>query len=180
MPLTIAIFSAKWSDSATVLAVFALSGVPVSLSYVHNAALKATGITRSFFLTQAAMVIVYIPLLLAFVNGGIEHSAVAYLIACSAVVPFEVWLLRTALSIRVGSYARALLGPSLATAVMAGAMLVVVWQTATWPPVLRVGAETLPGILAYVIGLRILAPRSYATCRDVVARFLNKRAPVLS
>jgi len=173
-PATIVLFSSRWTDSAVVLTLFALSGVPVSLSYLHSAAFKSTGYTRSYLVTQAAIVIIYIPLLIAVVGGGIEHAALAYLVSCVVVVPFEVWLLHAALSIDIRGYFVATFGPSLATAVMAAAMFGVAYKTEAMIPIARLGLELAAGAIAYPVALRLIAPTSYARCRSIVLGFRKK------
>ena len=176
-PLTITIFSSRWIDSSMVLSIFAVAGVPVSLSYLHGAALKSTGLTRAYLVAQAGTVVLYFPLLFALVNGGIEHGALAYLISCAAILPLEIWLLHSsALEIGVGSYVSSLIGPALATATMAGAMAATAWLTRELIPIVRAVIESGVALITYVIALRVLSPRTFAMCRDLTRRFRKQVA----
>lgn len=163
-PLTVTLFGAHWHDSAPVLVLFALSGVPFSLTLVHISAIKSSARTRYLFWINLVLLVVYLPLVFALVQRGPTASAAASLIACCAIVPVEIAFIRSALQIRVASYVKALVGPAVATAVMAGCALGVLYALSTQPLTIQLAAATLAGGVTYVLALRFLAAATFKRC----------------
>jgi len=169
-PLIVSVFSERWSDSTPVLAIFAVSGLPISLSYVHASALKSIAQTRSYLVIHILLISVYLPMLLLVVDRGPVAAAVAYLIALCVIVPVEIGLVRAALGIRLTDYAKALLGAVLATVVMSGVTCAVALATTELAPLLRLGTEAVAGAAAYLVALKLLAPATFRRCRDLLRR----------
>lgn len=174
-PLIVTIFSARWLDSTPILIVFGAAGVPLSLSYLHAAALKSVGRTRLFFVVNLAFVTIYVPLLLVMLSRGPTYAALAYLFACVVILPLELVMLRASLGIRIADYARRLAGPFVATAVMCAVTLPVVRACAplVYPAALAIGAMTAG--LSYVLALRFLARGTFKQCTELVRSTLLKR-----
>lgn len=164
-PLTVSLFGARWADSAPALSFFALSGLPFSLSLIHGAAIKSAARTRFLLLINIILFAVYMPIMIVIVSRGTTAAAAASLISCCAIVPVEIGLLRSAMSIRIADYLKALVGPALATIVMAGVTLAA--AMATLPPILLLGVECLAGVISYVAALRLLAPATFQRCREL-------------
>lgn len=169
-PLIVSVFSERWSDSAPVLAIFAVSGVPISLSYVHASALKSVAQTRAYLVIHIVLICVYLPILLLVVDRGPVAAAVAYLIALGVIVPVEIGLVRAALGIRLTEYAKALVGAMLATVVMSAVTWAVAGATTEMVPLLRLGTEAVAGAATYLVALRLLAPATFRRCRDLLRR----------
>lgn len=174
-PLTISLFGPKWIDSAPVLSMFALSGLPFSLSYVHVAAIKSAARTRYLVLIQIVFLFVYLPTMIVMVSHGATAAAVAYLIACFVIAPVEIAFVIAALSLKLGEYTKALMGPSLATIAMAGVTIAVAIAVRPMPQLVRAVAETVAGGISYVVALRLMAPRTFRRCRDLALTTLRKR-----
>jgi len=174
-PVISVLFGERWSDSGPVLAWFGIAGIPISLSYLNAAALKSAGHTRGYFALHAILVCIYLPLLLVLVQRGAAASSLAYLLAVGLIVPVEVYLVRTALGIRVAHYIRAFLTPMLAAAVMTGAILAVNRAVPPLVPVAALAVDIAVGIVVYVIVLRVIGPATFRRCVGVVRSVIERR-----
>jgi PST family polysaccharide transporter len=161
LPVILTLFGHRWAESAPALTAFAAAGVPISLSYLHAAALRAVGATRGYFVIQIVLAALYLPFLAIVVNEGIAAAAYAYLISLCLIIPVEVWLLRVILKISTGHYVRALIGPAISTVLMCAAALGAGKVTGTAAPALQLATEVLVGLTAYLAALRGLAPRTF-------------------
>lgn len=175
LPLIALIFGDRWADSAPVLSVFALAGVPITLSYLHVAAIKSAARTRFVFVIHVVLVSIYVPLMLVLVDGGAASAAAAYLISCCMVSPLEIMFVRAAIEIDLVQYLRALFGPTLAAVVMAAATLACAHASDTLPNPLRLPLEALSGLAAYLLGLRIFAPETIRRCKSLIADVVRAR-----
>lgn len=167
------VFGPKWDDSAPVLAIFGAAGLPLSLSYMHGAALKSAGRTRAFLLTHVALTVVYIPALLIGVTRGVDAAAVAYLVGCSAVVPVEIVLLRAALGVRLVDYLRALAAPTIATGAMTAASMIVISRLVALHPSLQLLVAGAAGLVTYVATIRLVGPDVLS---GIIEPFRSRRA----
>ena len=173
-PLTIALFGGRWLDSAPVLVMFALSGVPFSLTLVHISAIKSSAKTRYLFWINLILLLVYLPVVFVLVNGGPTEAAAASLISCIVILPVELAFMRIALSLRIGDYLKSLVGPSLATLVMTGCALGVLYALDGKHLVLQLVATAISGLVAYVLALRYLAAKTFKRCVDLARSTLRK------
>jgi PST family polysaccharide transporter len=178
-PLTVTLFGADWADSAPVLELFALSGVPFSLSLVHLATIKSAAKTRYLFWINLTLLLVYLPLMTLLVHHGPAPAAAASLITSVIILPVEIGLLRAALSLDVAEYVKSLLGGAIATAVMAAITFgVVMVESASWHPLLQLGVTISVGAAVYVIALRVLAPVTFKRCLELALSTIRKTPPV--
>jgi O-antigen/teichoic acid export membrane protein len=173
-PIAVTLLGERWHAVAPPLAFFALSGVPFSLTLVHMAALKSSSSTRAWFLSNLCLMIVYLPLMLTFVDRGPGPAAAASAIACLAIVPVEIWFLRAALGINAGTYLRRLTPATAATAAMTAAALPVEMTTRGLPPALRLALITGAGAVTYVIALRVFAPQTFRRCLHLVRQTVRR------
>jgi PST family polysaccharide transporter len=174
-PLVHVLFSAKWLDSAPVLAVFAVSGLPLSLSYLHAAALKSVSRTRMYLMLHIILAAVYLPVLLAIVDRGPVAGAIAYLIGCLVIVPIEIILLRSATGIALTQYLKKLFGPLVASIASAGAAYLAVWGLGDYHPLLVVLVGGASGMVAYVVALAVCAPATVGVCHDLLRTIVDRR-----
>jgi PST family polysaccharide transporter len=174
-PLTLTLFGARWAPSANPMALFALSGVPFSLTLVHISTIKSIAQTRLMFIIQVIFLCGYLPLMVVMVQHGASAAAGANLIACTAIIPVEVVLIAIAMPMSWVAYAKSLVGPILATTVMAGVTIAVAVATRGRPPWLRLAAEGIAGGSAYIAALRSLAPTSFKRCYDLVRSTIRPR-----
>jgi O-antigen/teichoic acid export membrane protein len=175
LPIVSVMFGAKWLDSAPVLAWFGVAGLPLSLSYLHAAALKSVARTRMYLLLHIILAAVYVPVLLLIVDRGPVSGAIAYLIGCLVIVPIEIILLRSATGISLLQYLKSLLGPVVASVVSAGAAYLAVWALADYHSLVVLLAGGAAGLLAYVLALVVFAPATFARCRELVHSMVDKR-----
>jgi O-antigen/teichoic acid export membrane protein len=174
-PVVVTLFGARWTDSAPILCAFAIAGLPISLSYLHAAALKSVSRTRSYLVVHIVLVSVYLPLLFVMVPHGPTAAGIAYALGCLVIMPVEIALVRDAIEIRVFTYLRWLAGPTVATAVMAAVTLGLLEVAPAMPAVIAMTGLGLLGLVTYVAALRLLAPGTYGRCRDLVVVTLGKR-----
>lgn len=163
-PVTLSLLGARWGESVPVLVYFALSGVPFSLSLIHMAALKSAARTRALFTINLTLLIIYVPSIVLLVPYGAAPAAAASLISCALVIPVELWIIRTALGTNVAEYLKALVGPSLATIVMAAATYPLERATDQLLAPVHLVVVAGTGAVVYVIALRVLAPTSFKRC----------------
>jgi O-antigen/teichoic acid export membrane protein len=175
-PLVHVLFGAKWLDSAPVLAVFGIAGLPLSLSYLNAAALKAVARTRLYLMLHIILAAVYLPILLLLIGGGPVYGAVAYVIGCVVIMPVEIFLLRTAAGVRVIEYLKQLFGPFFATALSCAAMMLLLRALPGLHPILLLAATGVLGLGVYVGALAIAAPGLLGRLRDVVRSAFGKKA----
>jgi O-antigen/teichoic acid export membrane protein len=173
-PLTVTLFGPRWADSAPVLTVFAIAGIPVSLSYVHGAAMKSTARTRVLLITYLILAAIYLPVMALMVPDGPASGAAAYLVGSGAIVPIEIAFLRVVLGINVAAYARAIVGASLATIAMSSVTLVVAGATEAMPPIVRLALEGAFAATTYVVALRVLAPTTFQHCIELVRSSIRR------
>lgn len=174
-PLTITLFGPLWHDSAPVLVLFALSGVPFSLTMVHISAIKSSAKTRYLFLINLILLLVYLPVMFVLVGRGPEAAAAASLISCCAILPVEIAFMRAALSLRVSSYCRALLGPMFATLLMGACTLGVLYAVRTQPQFVQLVAGSATGVATYVLALRYLATPTFNRCLELARSTIRKK-----
>ena len=155
-PLMVTLLGPKWSVSGWPLSLFALSGIPFSLTFVNVAAIKSSARTRMLLAIQIVFLCMYLPAIVFLVRRGPTEAAAANLIACYAITPVEIWFVSAAMSMRALHYLRALAGATIATIIMAAATLSVASATAALPPIVRILAEVGIAIVAYAIALRVL------------------------
>lgn len=166
-PITLTLFGGQWLDAAPVLTLFGLSGVPFSLSLIHMAAMKSAAKTRLLLLVNFALLVIFMPAMLLLVRHGTVPAAGATLISTILIVPVEVLMLRSVLSVRVVEYVKAILGASVATIVMAAATVPTALATQGLPPAIRLVPCVAVGIAVYVVALRLLAPASFRRCLEL-------------
>ena len=176
-PLMQTVFGMRWGDGAPILAMFALSGIPVTLSYIHFAAYKSAGRTRFVLLNHIVMVTLYLPLLFVLVRWGASAAAAAYLIAACLIIPVELVGVRASLGIRFTGVVKALSGPTMATALMAALTWGAVELTTSIVPSLRLVILGLTGAGCYVLALKLLAPLTFARCLDLARGTITRRNP---
>ena len=176
-PLVVAMFGSKWADSGPVLTMFALSGLPISLSYLHAPAIKSSGNTRLYLVVHIVLVCVYLPLLFMLVGGGPTAAASAYLISCCLIAPVEVWLVHIALGISIRDYVVSLWGPSFATAIMSATLLGIARVFQGLPIALQPFVIGIAGLAVYVVALRLVATRTYNLCVNVTRSLIDKPTP---
>jgi O-antigen/teichoic acid export membrane protein len=174
-PLITTLFGDRWTDSAPVLTLFGVAGIPLSLSYMHGATLKAAAATRGFFVIQLALAVVYLPGLLVVVSHGILVATTTYLVALCVVLPVEVWMMKIAIGISVGHYVRALKGPLAATSVMVALTFGVGELARHVSPPLRLVIEAVTGLTSYLLALRVLAPATFQRLRKAVLALRRRR-----
>jgi O-antigen/teichoic acid export membrane protein len=174
-PLIVVLFGAKWVDSSPVLVIFAISGLPISLSYLHASAIKSSGQTRLYLFIHIVLVAVYLPTVFVLVQRGPAAAAAAYLISCLVIMPVEIALVRMSLEIRIKDYVVSLVGPSLATAAMCAVMLVVVSPLlVTLPAIGQLVMGGIAGLAVYVLALRVMAKGTYNLCVNVVRSAIDR------
>lgn len=176
-PVVVTIFGPRWLDSGPTLAMFALAGIPITLSYINVAAIKSTAQTRLYLVIHIILVAVYLPVLLLVVHRGTAAAAGAYLIGCMVIIPVEVFFMRASLGVRVPEYLTWLVGPSVATAVMGAATYGVSLVCVPLPALLQLVIEGLVAALVYVGALRLFGPKTFKRCVDLLRSTLLKRAP---
>jgi O-antigen/teichoic acid export membrane protein len=174
-PLMVTIVGAKWSVSAWPLSLFALSGIPFSLTLINLPAITSSARTRFLLVIQVIFLAVYMPAIVLLVGRGPTEAALANLIACTAIAPVEIWFVAVAMPMRALDYVKALIGPSAATGVMALAALGVASVTTTLPPIVRIGVEAIAAIPVYVVALRVLAPVAFDRCIKLIASTLRRK-----
>jgi PST family polysaccharide transporter len=172
-PLTTLLFGSSWTMSALPLAFFGILGAPFSLTLLHVAAIKASGRTRLLPVIQVVFLCIYAPCILLMVEHGPAAAAAANAIACYAIIPLEVALVAIALPMRVPDYLRSLLGPSLATGVMAAAAMAVMYATSAMAPVVQLVAAGAVGAIVYVVALRVLAHQAFRRCIQMFRTMLR-------
>jgi PST family polysaccharide transporter len=173
-PLTLTLFGPRWIDSAPVLVLFALSGVPFSLTTIHIAAIKSAAKTRFLFWINSILLVIYLPLILVLVHRGPSAAATASLISCCAILPVEIWFIKNALSLRVIDYLKALLGPAFATIVMVGGTLGVLHVVGAQRVYIQLLAGAVTGAITYGLALRFLAPATFKRCVGLVRQTFKR------
>jgi PST family polysaccharide transporter len=160
-PTTELLFGPRWSDAAPVLRVFALAGVPFTLSLIHLAIIKSSGRTRMLI-----------------VNNGIVAAAYAYLLSCVLILPLELYLVREALSINLRRYLRGASAAVIATAVMAAAAIPLDYVVRSIHPLLHALVLVVSCAVIYVLVLRVAAPQVIHRIRDIAKGFAGRPASV--
>jgi O-antigen/teichoic acid export membrane protein len=173
-PLTLTLFGPRWLEGSEALMYFALSGVPFSLTLIHQAALKSAGKTRAWLVINVILTIIYLPFMIVLVDYGPGPAAAASMASCALIIPFELWFLRTALGVQTAAYIHALRGPVLACALMTGATIGVERATSQLAPFVRLILVSGSGAVVYVLALRALAPTSFRRCRDLALQTLRR------
>jgi O-antigen/teichoic acid export membrane protein len=174
-PLVHVMFGPTWLDSVPVLAWFGVAGIPLSLSYLHAAALKAVARTRMYLLLHIILAAVYLPVLLAIVDRGPVAGAIAYLIGCLVIVPIEITLLRSATGIALAQYLKSLVGSLVASLISAAAAYFVVRGLADYRPLIALLVGGAAGLIAYVVALLVCAPATFSRCRDLIRTIVDRR-----
>jgi len=177
-PFVATMLGGKWIESVPVLGVFALCGLPISLSWIHGAAIRSAGRTRYFLLLQIATLAIYVPLLFALVHLGPVAAAAAYLISCLVILPIEVAFVRAIIGIQVGAYVRSLGGAFAATVVACAATFACGKATSQLVPVVQLGIDGVVGVVAYVVALRVVAPGTFERSREVALGIFRRRRRV--
>jgi PST family polysaccharide transporter len=172
-PLTIVLFGSNWTISSLSLTFFGILGAPFSLTLLHIAAIKASGRTRLLPVIQIVFLCIYLPCMLFMVERGPAAAAAANAIACYAIIPVEVALVAVAMELRVIDYVRSLVGPSLATCLMAGVATGVMYATRSIAPGWRLAATSVAGAGAYLVALRMFAPRAFRRCYQMMRTMLG-------
>lgn len=175
-PLTVTLLGDRWADSAPVLVFFALSGIPISLSSIHGAAIKSSARTRYLLFINLILAVTYLPIIASIVGNGPAAASVAYLIACCILVPVEIAFVWAALSLRVADYLKALAGPALATCAMAAATIAVAMATGPLVPIARIAIEAAAGAGSYVLALVVISPATLSRARELLRRVVRKPA----
>lgn len=173
-PVSTVVLGDRWSDCSPVVTVIALSGVPLCLSITNGAAMTSVAKVRYVLALQVLFGCVYFPVVFLLSPHGPAAAAGAYTIACAAMVPIEIALVTRALTTRVGAYLRALAGPAMATAAMAGLAILAAISTTALPSAARLAIEAMVGIGGYVGALRLFAPSTFANCLRVARVALNR------
>ena len=179
-PLVVILLGGRWGVSAMPLTLFALSGVPFSLSFVNVAAIKSVAKTRALFVIQIIFLCVYLPCMASMVRLGPSWAAAANLIGCFAIAPVEIGFVAATVSFPATTYLKALVGPTMATAVMAALTAGVAVVTRGRAPLLRLASEGTVAITSYTIALRVLAPVAFQRCVQLAKTTLRRAAPVTS
>lgn len=172
-PVTMIVLGARWAESVPVVAILALSGVPMSLSIAHGAAIVSVAKTRYVLALQILFGCVYFPIVLTQSSHGPVWAAAAYTIACTALVPIEIALVTRALTTRVAVYLKGLAGPALATAAMAGLAMLAARSTTGLPSVVQLAIVAAVGVSVYAAALRLFAPSTFARCLRLVRLALS-------
>jgi PST family polysaccharide transporter len=173
-PTTILLFGPRWADAAPVLRVFALCGVPFTLSLIHMAIIKSSGRTRMLLVNNGVQLVIYAGLIVVLASRGIVAAAYAYLLSCILILPLELYLVRAALSINLLRYFGGTRAAIAATALMAAASIPLEHVVGSMNPVLHALVVTVCGAAVYVVVLRLVAPHVIDRIRDIARGFRRK------
>jgi PST family polysaccharide transporter len=177
-PTTELLFGPRWSDAAPVLRVFALAGVPFTLSLIHLAIIKSSGRTRMLIVNNGVQLVIYAVLILVLAAHGIVAAAYAYLLSCVLILPLELYLVREALSINLRRYLRGASAAVIATAVMAAAAIPLDYVVRSIHPLLHALVLVVSCAVIYVLVLRVAAPQVIHRIRDIAKGFAGRPASV--
>ncbi len=162
-PAVLIVLGDRWHEAVPLVRVLVIdAALTVFLSTVHFVNL-AVGMARATSLLLAAHAAMTIPMMLLSVPAhGALGAAISMLIASIVVTPFKFVLLRRAIGLSFTDFAKAVLRPALATAVMGA----IVWSVSQlWPMPAAMLDRIAYGITLVAVGALAYAGTLFALWR---------------
>ncbi len=163
------LFGDKWDGSVPVMEALAISGaVQVVIVFTQNLTI-AIGHVRNEFRWNVFATTVQVGAFAVTAHLGIVAVALGLGAANLVLWPIRVAMVARLTGISAGEYARRLLGPLLATAVMAAVVFGVERAVTDAPDGLALLAEVAAGVTAYLAALPLVAKDAFAKLRMAAA-----------
>ncbi|NUH65501.1 oligosaccharide flippase family protein [Sulfitobacter sp. S0837] len=163
-PLAVLVlFGEKWTDAVPVLAVLALTGIPITLGWTAGDVLKATG--RPSLLSKISIAETGVGLPLVWLVAGVTRDILSValavmLVECLAAV-LRIWVMRSYWEVRATETLRAIAMPVIAALALAGVvrllephLVQLLGQTTA------LGTAVLLGSLLYAVLIFIIDPKT--------------------
>jgi PST family polysaccharide transporter len=170
-------FGAAWQPAILPLQLLALS---LALGFIRQPSgmvFQAAGRPGYNFTATCISFVVTVVGLLALGSYSLTATLAVLVLRPVVTLPLGGWLLRRITGLDLAAQLRPALGPLLATAAMAGAVLATAPLLATWPPVMRLAALVTLGAGVYLPLLRLLAPVTVKEGENLARSALRPAAP---
>jgi O-antigen/teichoic acid export membrane protein len=168
------IYGARWAESGPLAQVFCLMAVPFTLNFFAGPALSAVGQSASIRWMVTVQLALTTVLSLAVVRFGLMAVAAAYVLRAYLTVPLQMWMLKRSSGIDPLNTLRTVASPLIASAIMAGVVLLAKSQITPLLPgaVLRLTILVGIGVVTYLVLLALLEPK---LLRDFVSALRTLR-----
>jgi PST family polysaccharide transporter len=170
------VFGAKWAHSVPVMEALAITGaIQVVVVFTQNLTI-AIGQVRNEFRWNLVATVVQVATFAATAHLGITAVALGLGGANMVLWPIRVLMVARLSGISPAEYARRLVGPALATAIMAGVVFAVGRAVTGAPDGLALLADVVAGAIAYLAALPLVARDAFAKIRAAARLVLPGRA----
>ena len=164
-------FGEEWEDAAILIQILAGVSLIQSLTSLCDSVLQALAHTRTLFRWTLAVTVISVSAFAAAIPLGVEGVAWALLVVSAVLHPILVWLTARVVGLTLRDWVRSIMGPLQAGALM----LVPVYLTGELispdaAHILRLGAMTAVGAVAYALLLRWRYPSAYVEVQRVRER----------